>query len=285
MSDPSRKMDVEDVLSSIRRLVSEQARVGDVPPTPSASAGTDATSEPASDDAGTAADALPDSEEDKLVLTDALRISGSDPSNNADDIAAAASRLAQRISDIDLISKGETPHANPAKASGPGGEDGATEEAGSQAATDGEEVADDLTQAVGDVVDDIVVELPQDAEEPAAKAAEDAPEEPLQTASPIKMPGGATLQSGKELQAQDDDAQAVDAPDAAPLDPDLDEDPDAIGIADETAEIMDEDALRDMVAQMVRTELQGELGDRITRNVRKMVRREIQRALSARELD
>lgn len=44
--------------------------------------------------------------------------------------------------------------------------------------------------------------------------------------------------------------------------------------------IFDEDMLREMVADIVRQELQGVLGERITRNVRKLVRREIQRALS-----
>ena len=38
--------------------------------------------------------------------------------------------------------------------------------------------------------------------------------------------------------------------------------------------------LRDMVHDIVRQELQGVLGERITRNVRKLVRREIQRAFS-----
>ena len=51
---------------------------------------------------------------------------------------------------------------------------------------------------------------------------------------------------------------------------------------DET--ILDEEALRDLVAEIVRQELQGALGERITRNVRKLVRREIQRALAAQEL-
>lgn len=42
--------------------------------------------------------------------------------------------------------------------------------------------------------------------------------------------------------------------------------------------------LRDMVSDIVRRELQGSLGERITRNVRKLVRREIYRALEARDL-
>lgn len=47
----------------------------------------------------------------------------------------------------------------------------------------------------------------------------------------------------------------------------------------------DEDALRDLVAEIVREELAGALGERITRNVRKLVRREIMRTLSTRDLE
>ncbi len=43
--------------------------------------------------------------------------------------------------------------------------------------------------------------------------------------------------------------------------------------------LIDEAALREIVSQMVRAELQGELGEKITRNVRKLVRREIHRVL------
>ena len=51
------------------------------------------------------------------------------------------------------------------------------------------------------------------------------------------------------------------------------------------APFIDEDMLREIVSELVRTELQGDLGDRITRNVRKLVRREIHHALASRELD
>ncbi|WP_375175314.1 hypothetical protein [Pseudooceanicola sp.] len=52
----------------------------------------------------------------------------------------------------------------------------------------------------------------------------------------------------------------------------------------EEATILDEEMLRDLVAEIVRQELQGALGERITRNVRKLVRREIHRALTAQDL-
>ena len=54
---------------------------------------------------------------------------------------------------------------------------------------------------------------------------------------------------------------------------------------DSETKLLDEDALRDMVGDIVRLELQGALGERITRNVRKLVRREIHRALTTQELD
>ena len=54
---------------------------------------------------------------------------------------------------------------------------------------------------------------------------------------------------------------------------------------DAEEQLIDEDALRDLVSDIVRAELQGALGERITRNVRKLVRREIHRALAAQELE
>ncbi|MGR3540458.1 MAG: hypothetical protein ACU0BS_03405 [Hasllibacter sp.] len=60
--------------------------------------------------------------------------------------------------------------------------------------------------------------------------------------------------------------------------------PAAAGDAGEEA-VIDEDTLRAIVADVLREELQGALGERITRNVRKLVRREINQALAAREFD
>lgn len=48
---------------------------------------------------------------------------------------------------------------------------------------------------------------------------------------------------------------------------------------------LDEAALKELVTELVHRELQGELGERITRNVRKLVRREIHRVLAARDFD
>lgn len=71
--------------------------------------------------------------------------------------------------------------------------------------------------------------------------------------------------------------------------PDLydEDDPAASGGFDIGADdrLPDADALRDMVAEIVRAELQSDLGQRVTRNIRKLVRREIRRALAARDFD
>jgi len=55
--------------------------------------------------------------------------------------------------------------------------------------------------------------------------------------------------------------------------------------AGEDEAVLDEEALRDLVAEIVREELMGTLGERITRNVRKLVRREIHRALNSQDFD
>jgi hypothetical protein len=57
------------------------------------------------------------------------------------------------------------------------------------------------------------------------------------------------------------------------------------GIAAEAADLLDDATLRRIVAEVVREELQGSLGERITRNVRKLVRREIRIVLAMDDLD
>jgi hypothetical protein len=49
--------------------------------------------------------------------------------------------------------------------------------------------------------------------------------------------------------------------------------------------VLDESALQEIVRLIIREELQGSLGERITRSVRKLVRAEINRALVERDLD
>lgn len=65
-----------------------------------------------------------------------------------------------------------------------------------------------------------------------------------------------------------------------------DENPeDAILSDEEEIDLLDEDMLRDLVGRLVREELQGEVGEKITRNARRLVRREVERALTLKSLD
>ncbi|MEQ6248581.1 hypothetical protein ABMC89_06810 [Sulfitobacter sp. HNIBRBA3233] len=77
--------------------------------------------------------------------------------------------------------------------------------------------------------------------------------------------------AAREAQAAVDTARAADA-----------DEEDTLTLDDG---LMDEETLRDLVSEIVRAELQGALGERITRNVRKLVRREIHRALTAQDLE
>jgi len=64
------------------------------------------------------------------------------------------------------------------------------------------------------------------------------------------------------------------------------EEDDEDGLFDDVEEtVLDEAALRALVSEIIRQELQGTLGERITRSVRKLVRREIQRALASRDFE
>ena len=82
---------------------------------------------------------------------------------------------------------------------------------------------------------------------------------------------GQDTHAPQESEDTDTGAEAEATPEPAPL------------AADES--LIDEETLRELVADIVRQELQGALGERITRNVRKLVRREIHRALTTQELE
>ena len=82
-----------------------------------------------------------------------------------------------------------------------------------------------------------------------------------------------------EPEADDDQAPVATIPDAPLAEAGM---PALAGSMELTLE---EDALRDIVGEILRDELRGVLGEQITRNVRLLVRREIQRILAGREFD
>ena len=79
-----------------------------------------------------------------------------------------------------------------------------------------------------------------------------------------------------------DFVDAARAVDGAAVDTEADEEDLKLG---EDAALIDEDMLRDLVVRLVREELQGAVGEKITRNVRRLVRREVERALTLKSLE
>ncbi|MCC6305587.1 MAG: hypothetical protein IT545_10385 [Rhodobacteraceae bacterium] len=224
MSDPLTRAEIEDVLSSIRRLVSEEGREA----RPKGAAG------------------------ERLVLTPAQRIPA--PPDAVAALRAAARRLA--------------PPAGAPEAGPPAGAAGRPAEAeGARAPT--------LEQAIAELEAAVAAaqgEWEPDGSEPAAFPAAPAP-----PAAPA-LPAVTAPAAGEHPAPAADNIHRLAAPPPraaapAPADP-----PPSPGE-------FDADALRDLVAEIVREELQGALGERITRNVRKLVRAEIARALAGRQFD
>lgn len=219
MSNPEINDEVEDVLSSIRRLVSSGERVDEL--------------EKKSQDKKSPAQAKPDT----LMLTPALRI-------------------------------GEATDPETAKTRGQTGSNQDTPEAKAAARLR----SDELKARVAELEE--VVARQSDQWEPDG--------------SGTNANSGGSVSS---LPWQENAPSSNDAPNIES----------ALTIHDQTADrrrssdevdflarnegLLDSDAMRDLVEDIVRQELQGALGDRITRNVRKLVRREINRALTSQEID
>lgn len=272
MSDPAKSVEIEDVLSSIRRLVSEEGRSEGRSKGPATRPG-------------------------KLVLTPALRV-------------------ADRSED-------ETPAEEPVLQADAEAEGGADE--ASAPWTDPDATLFSAAQAAGEpIIETNPVVEEEDIPEPAMLAELDVPdidvaldtEEPLSARIEVLEaviaqtdddwePDGLSpdAYSGTRVEAmewqdhlapaEEEATQVEFSTDDAPVsfdhdvdDPEMeDELEDERSILSPEEGYLDEESLRELVADIVREELQGALGERITRNVRKLVRREIHRALTAQEFE
>lgn len=225
MPDPVKNAEIEDVLSSIRRLVADDAPAPIEPPAPPKAEGAD-----------------------RLVLTPALRIQPQEtkaaeapapepaPVDDWEEVT-----LEDRIAELEAAVASSDDEYEP----------------------DGSEVEPAETTMDLSAFEDDAFELsPEHAVHPAEEAAP-APE----------------IDVAPEVQ----DA-VQEAPDAPAEENAADPSQDNV-FEDDLSEVFDEEMLRDLVSEFVRKELQGELGERITRNVRKLVRREINRALAARDFE
>lgn len=346
MPDPMSKSDVEDVLASIRRLVTDDKRVveHDVqqPPTSDRLVLTPSLRVPEDefdaeveteeyDDGGATWEFksslgvggddeqedvgrdLPETSEtdpqiSPLILDKGLIVAEDEPelvdddpianepltgSDHTDDNEQASDTLDEACATEDESQFGQYQATVPENATSVS-EDGDMIEA---AATDVEPLQPQSGEIVEKMLDGTDLVEDMEAEEPENK--------PHDSSLSAKIAKLETLVAGRNDQWEPDDAgtdayagteqatmqweDATEVPEPAEQTSahesavgDADSDVDSAVAFDD---VMDEAALRELVSDIVREELQGALGERITRNVRKLVRREIHRALAAQELE
>lgn len=273
MSDPVTNAEIEDVLSSIRRLVSENA----------------SSRRPAKPEGQTL---------DKLVLTPAFRVSDSDAGPDAAPVVDATRGEPEPEADGTAGDAGDRDTAPPHRASdleeriaeleaavgrsyGGFEPDGSAYDSQSPEAMVYEPAGAELGWGEGMWATDPIEES-GGADAAAPDAAEDQEASALETEAAPEETGAdelAEMEARTEVDETGGDTAEDEAEDE--LDPVLDYSDETV--LDET--VLDEEALRELVSRLVREELQGSVGERITRNVRRLVRREIQRALSLREFE
>ena len=302
MSESVTNVEVEDVLSSIRRLVSDEKR-------PSVAV----ISEPSND---------------RLVLTPALRVAGSDEiADNETDNAPAIQAWSdfgaspdhkdalpdsELTDDIPTLDDDEDMLLDPQTEADVDTHDDNNDEQNdhqNQEVTAEVEPEPFVLHSVVETSKPEIVEDVATAEIPVAELLEDQSEAAFFAKSSATLGSkiaaletviGKTDDQWEPDDTGDSDYSGTEAPamiwdDADPMET---VDDDAVPVADTVADfepqdgfsqsvddILDEEVLRDIVSDIVREELQGALGERITRNVRKLVRREIHRALAAQDLE
>ena len=286
MSEPVTNSEIEDVLSSIRRLISENPAKGE-----------NGDSEGGSTD--------------KLVLTPAFRVLDGDGTAAADTPEPRGESAPEDTAqDVEQEPGGETPEPEAGLANGPSeasGQDSAeshddaagepTDEPAKESTIEAPEESlqasdksgekDDLEQRIAEleaVIGENIEEWePDDSEyeedveaptilHPAAEASAEwdivAGQPEYDAEETAEMPDAGVILEAEAVQDADEEADPGDA---------------AGDLADEDI-LIDEEALRDMVSLLVREQLKGQIGERITRNIRRMVRREIRLALAARDI-
>jgi hypothetical protein len=257
MSEPMTSGEIEDVLSSIRRLVSEDLR-------PQARAVLQSAPAPS------VVTVPPSADREKLMLTPALRVvSPPDPAPVVDEARFVQVEDAPVVPEPTQRLRLDTVVATiGAAVSAPA--DGWEAETGDATVTrlswvvppdpqaDAPRMAaeDAAAPATGDGAQAGGLHFARQARR-AEQTGKDAAAGPPQRDRPD---GGAEVEGATDVGAEERGAEdgAID---------------------------LDEAALRDLVRDMIREELQGPLGERITRNIRKLVRSEIARMQAARDLE
>ncbi|WP_289042619.1 hypothetical protein [uncultured Aliiroseovarius sp.] len=288
MSDPVSNTEIEDVLSSIRRLISESK---------------------ASDRRDKSVKA------EKLVLTPAFRVhDDGTPAASTGKTATSAETDAIRKAPTDTTSPDE-PNATAKAASGQPSKDKPSvpvfSHRGSRSASSKGGVPDAANPRSGDKTQGAPAAGFEDkvSRQPDAWEPEEGEET---TQSDVLMFHAARLHAGEDegivgannATGWPANGDAPEAPFVAVDDPDDDKDLRAaaarqtqrtalapstpsseVEIVGDDTDIIDEEVVQAMVARLVREELQGEVGEKITQSIRRFVRREIERALTLKQLE
>ncbi|WP_299283404.1 hypothetical protein [uncultured Tateyamaria sp.] len=304
MSDPMTNTEVEDVLASIRRLVSDDKRPESAP-----------AEKPATD---------------RLVLTPSLRVMEDEPADDSADAEVEVQAEPEQVEEAGFTTEDEDhtpeeavdatvddliadedwadtmPKLDEVEGQDYDDHDDAEPEKQDEAPFVHVEAEDDVWPIPNGAANMSPPEDDGDAVEAEPDVQVETPAAPATDQSQSlsdKIAALETLIGGRDDEFEPDDPGAGDyagtqapamewedaeeppvhaafaeAPKAAPKD-------DQAQLFSNDEDVLDEDALRELVSDIVREELQGALGERITRNVRKLVRREIHRALAAQELE
>lgn len=239
MSEPMTSGEIEDVLSSIRKLVSEDLRPVPRPPA-----------------------RMPQAEPDKLILTPALRVAEGSAEALATLAAADAPEPTRRLRLDSMVSSFAAQVTPPA--------DGWEAETGDATVTR-------LVRPPAPTPDRPV---PGEAFPDAAAEDDTGEGRGITDAEIVDATAAGSLHfawQARRAGLGDDDEPPTQDPEA-----------DVLHGPDDAAEApmpeIDADALADMVRDILREELQGALGERMTRNIRKLVRAEVARIVTTKDL-
>lgn len=268
MSEALSSSEIEDVLSSIRRLVSDDMRPSSKGPAPAVQDGDKLLLTPAlrvvQSDAP-AAEAAPALEEVVLAVSAGVDQQSDQWESEIGDLAPVAeveAGFAEDVNAEDWESHRIDAYAEPVASAAP-----------AEILSDGTEDEPAETGQILSFADAVAgAPLPGWAQSAGADEADDVQPDPWI---------GGTVEPDAEWADQAEAAVLQELTGAAPKEADADE---IILNEAEVPEVpVDEAMLREIVRDVLRDELQGRLGERITRNIRKLVRAEIARVMASEE--
>ncbi|MBD0865472.1 MAG: hypothetical protein GDA36_07635 [Rhodobacteraceae bacterium] len=292
MSDPVTSAEIEDVLLSIRRLISKANGA------PQVAMRAEHFEEPEEPVTG------------KLLLTEALRVTGPRDGDSASENVQAfafdpnmpwedpgvlfsevtdnltepqSAEPADLVPDYTELEPAELP-TEPVQQVANDAESHDVELAGAPEDTDAVDASGDIAKAAMAAADPVPESrVAADPETEPRSADEQRPQEVSIDARTENLGAKLAVRADKKWGSDGDSETVYSGSNVQTLK--LDDAGIQPGTDDDALMTEDGDSLRELVAEIVREELQGPLGERITRNVRKLVRREFHRMMTAQDFD